>query len=482
MKLPGTSFMYAILMFIFGQTSTGIHIGLLFLNAATMYILYTAVKKIFNPFIALATSTIYGFMAIGFVFDGFSAHATHFICFYFSLALLFLARYLKTGKALQAFLFGLMLGMAFLMKQQAVFLVLFGGLFLLIYLQTEKKQSVLEMIKNTLPFAAGVVIPYIVVILIIVLTGQFPMFWLWTVKYASSYEAVKSMDLISIYFTSTFTPAWKVYSYFWLLALAGILVLYRSPYTRLQKIFAIGYFIAAACAVSSGFYFRQHYFVVILPAIGLLSGIFIEFVIKQIKLKSANASLLILSAFVLITLYINRQYFFNAPIKEVYNLSYWGNPFNEAKEIAKYIQANSKDTDKIAVLGSEPEIYFYANRRAATGFLYTYPLVDNQPFNLIMQNQMIKEIEDSKPAFIVFCNVTYSWVVQAGTPKKIFEWGNAYTHANYTPVGFVDFYSNSGWQYFWGDDIKNRPDAQPESFIIVFKRNPPVTAAQQIKG
>ena len=279
MKLPGTSLMYAILMFIFGQSNTGVHLGMLFVNAATMYFLYTAFKKTFNPFIGLVTSTVYGFMAIGFVFDGFSAHATHFICFYSAIALLFLVRFMKSGKMLESFLFGLMLGMAFLMKQQAIFLILFGGLFLLFYLKTEKKQSILEIVKNILPFSLGVIIPYIIVLLIIVFTGQFPMFWLWTVKYASQYEAVKGMDLISIYFKTSFVPAWDVYNYFWLLALAGLLVLYRCPYTRLQKIFALGYFIASACVVSSGFYFRQHYFIVILPAIGLMSGIFIDFLI-----------------------------------------------------------------------------------------------------------------------------------------------------------------------------------------------------------
>src|ERR1700733_11720729 len=41
MKLPGTSLMYAILMFIFGQTNTGVHLGLLFINAGTMFIMYT---------------------------------------------------------------------------------------------------------------------------------------------------------------------------------------------------------------------------------------------------------------------------------------------------------------------------------------------------------------------------------------------------------------------------------------------------------
>ncbi|HTA28405.1 MAG TPA: hypothetical protein VK809_11480, partial [Bacteroidia bacterium] len=117
-----------------------------------------------------------------------------------------------------------------------------------------------------------------------------------------------------------------------------------------------------------------------------------------------------------------------------------------------------------------PEIYFYADRTSATGYLYTYPLVENQPYNVVMQQQMVNEIEKAKPAYIVFCNVAYSWLVQKGTPQIIFNWGDKYFHEYYTPVGFADFFKDKGWQTYWGDDIKNRT-AQPESTIIVFQRN-----------
>jgi hypothetical protein len=257
------------------------------------------------------------------------------------------------------------------------------------------------------------------------------------------------------------------------LALAGILALWWSPYTRLQKIFAIGYVVASICVFSSGFYFRQHYYIVILPAIGLLSGMFIEFVIKQTKgrlsiMKPLNIALLVLSAILLFNVYDNRQYYFHYTPR---NFTYGENPFNQAEEIAKYIKNNSKDTDKIAVLGSEPEIYFYANRMAATGFLYTYPLVENQPYNELMQDQMIQEIEKNKPVFFLFCNISTSWLVRPGSPNKIFTWGREYATKYYTPVSFADFFGDAGWKMYLGDDLKNGTN-KAQSFIILFKRKP----------
>jgi len=474
MKLPGTSFMYAVLILIFGHTNSGVHLGMVFVNATTMYLLFTAFKKIFNPFIGLSTASIYGLMAIAIVFDGFAAHATQFICFYSSIGLVFLSGFMKAGKPLKVFLFGLMLGMAFLMKQQAIFLILFGAIFLFLYLKTEKKQSLPQIIKNFLFFGSGVSIPYIIVVLIVTLAGQFNVFWLWTIKYASTYESVKSFDMIMLYFNSTFVPTWPLFYYIWVPALASILILFWSPYTRLQKLFALLYFIASFCAVSSGFYFRPHYFIVVLPAIGLLTGIFIEFAVAQIKqrmhiLKSPNTAIAILSAIVLFTIYTNRLYFFNYTPKTVCSLAYWGNPFNEAQEIAKYIKDNTSDTAKIVILGSEPEICFYADRLSASGYLYTYPLVENQPYNELMQEQMIKEIEQNKPAFAIFCNVTFSWLSQRGSPTTLIDWANTYLTKYYVPVGFSDFFMNRGWQTYWNDDVKNRLD-HPESSVIILKR------------
>lgn len=477
MKLPGTSFMYSILMVIFGHTNSGVHLGMVFIIAATMYLYYNAFRKLFSPFAGLAGATIYGFMAIGFVFDGFAAHATHFICFFSSLALFFLAGFLQTGKVLKIFLCGLMLGLAFLMKQQAAFLILFAGVYLLIYLIKEKKQGFVDLIKKLFLFGSGVFIPYVILLVIIISSGEFKVFWLWTVEYASKYEGVKSWFLTNALFHSSFDGDWQVYNYFWLLALGGLLVLYWSAYSGMQKLFALLYFIASVCVVSAGFYFRAHYFLAVLPVTGLLGAIFLEFIIQQIQqrvnsLKSAYFGVAILSLFVVYTLYNNKDYFFNYSPKIVCEMTYFGNPFNEMQEISKYIKDNTNDTDKIGILGSEPEVCFYANRISATGYLYTYPLVENQPFNGIMQQQMISEIEKNKPAYLVFCNISYSWLVQPGVPRMIFDWVDKYVNDNYYPVGFADFYNNDktrGWFMYWNDDIKNRM-GQPESSISILKR------------
>ena len=65
----------------------------------------------------------------------------------------------------------------------------------------------------------------------------------------------------------------------------------------------------------------------------------------------------------------------------------------DAMTIADYIKTNAPKGAEVAVLGSEPEIYFYSWRHSATGYIYMYPMMEQHAFALKMQEEMIGEIE-----------------------------------------------------------------------------------------
>ena len=48
MKFPGTYAAYAVIMSIFGQTITGIHLGLLLVNAATIVLIFFLGRQLVN--------------------------------------------------------------------------------------------------------------------------------------------------------------------------------------------------------------------------------------------------------------------------------------------------------------------------------------------------------------------------------------------------------------------------------------------------
>jgi len=64
---------------------------------------------------------------------------------------------------------------------------------------------------------------------------------------------------------------------------------------------------------------------------------------------------------------------------------YGANPFfGSCSRLPSTWQAHTNPTDTIAVLGSEPEIYFYSHRISATGYIYTYPLMEPQRYAVQM--------------------------------------------------------------------------------------------------
>ncbi len=474
MKLPGIYYMYAFIMAIFGESYKGIHIGFTLMNAGTMILLYAALKRFFTPLTGILTAGFYGLMGMSMHVLGFAAHATHFAVFFVALSLFFFSKYDQKKSFLFAMLTGVMLGMAFLMKQQAVYFILFGGIVFLVFEFLEKPISFVSIAVRTALFSVGVFIPYILVLLVMLATGTFDKFWFWTVQYASKYVSgvpwSQGKELLSM----TFTPLWNEFQWIWLLGVAGAVIVVLTKFTVKQKVFALSFALFAFLATTPGFFFRQHYFVVFLPGAALMAAIALDyagqFLNKHIKINVIGLALPLLIFFFLFSSTISKGKFYYSTENPVglCKAVYGTNPFVESVEIAKYIKANSTEQDKIAVLGSEPQIPFYADRRSATGHIYTYGLMEIHDYNLKMQEEMISEIEAAKPLFLVFCNIPFSWLSKPDSPMRIFDWYGKYSQENYNVVGLVDIPDQGPSSIYWGADAQRNPKNQ--NCVWVFKR------------
>jgi hypothetical protein len=152
------------------------------------------------------------------------------------------------------------------------------------------------------------------------------------------------------------------------------------------------------------------------------------------------------------------------PIRAVRSV-YKTNPFPEAVCVADLLRTHSSKQTKIAVLGSEPEIYFYAHRHSATGFIYTYGLTEPQTFALQMQKEMAAEIETSAPEFLVYVKQPNSWLARPESEQFIFYWAQEYLNKAYEPVGSV--YISNPPECRWRSG--QEPDSQ---YLSVYKRKP----------
>jgi len=169
------------------------------------------------------------------------------------------------------------------------------------------------------------------------------------------------------------------------------------------------------------------------------------------------------------TLYQQWNFFFVMRPSTVSRMTYGFNPFPESVEISRFIKENSAKDDRIAVIGSEPQIYFYSNRRSATGHIYTYALMGKHSYALKMQEEMIREIESARPKFLVFVNVPTSWLVRAESEGMIFEWFQQYQQKYYRPVGIIDIISEKQTVYRWGSEaLEYSP--QSKYWLVVLQR------------
>ena len=86
-----------------------------------------------------------------------------------------------------------------------------------------------------------------------------------------------------------------------------------------------------------------------------------------------------------------------------------------------------------------------------------------------MQEEMIWEIEMSRPEFLVFVNVDTSWMNRPDSGSLIFRWFKQYQQKYYRQVGVIDIISHDQTIYRWGpDSIGYLPLS--EHWLTVFQR------------
>ena len=81
----------------------------------------------------------------------------------------------------------------------------------------------------------------------------------------------------------------------------------------------------------------------------------------------------------------DKKIFFEVSPADACRIIYPESPFAESVRIGDYLRQHTGPDDTIAVLGSEPQIYFYSHRHSATGYIYTYGLMEPQKYAQQMQ-------------------------------------------------------------------------------------------------
>lgn len=479
MKLPGTYAAYALFMAVLGQSPAGIHLGLLLMNAATILLVYVLSRELFGGLAGLVAAATFGLLSTSASVMGLAAHATHFVVFDAMAGFVVLLRAVgcSQDERKQYWLYliaGLLFGLAFVMKQPGLLFCLFAALFLI---KSEWTPPIVwpKLIGRLGTLVAGMSLPYALTCMVLWKAGVFRKFWFWTVSYAAQYGTVNTLSVGLREFRISFPRVIEHSVLIWIIAAIGISALWWHADARRHRIFVLGFVVFSVLAVCPGLYFREHYFILMLPALSLLTGIAVRSAFYGLGERTNSgfvASLPALGFAVVFAIVLLSQYelLFELDPSSAARFIYGAQPFEQAVVIGDYIRNNSQPGARVAVLGSEPEIYFYAHRHSATGYIYTYPLMETQSYAAKMQDEMISQIEAARPEFVVMVWFPMSWLRTEDSNDHILDWAKDYLMSRYDVVGVADMENEDSTIYHWGAEAITYA-ARPPYVLYLYRRH-----------
>lgn len=462
MKLPGIYLVYAAILAVFGQTEAGIHLGLLLANAAGILLVFLLARRFTGDRPALVSAAAFAVLSLGRPVQGSTANAEQFLLVPALGGLLLVLRALEGNRLRLLFLGALLLGTGFAIKQHGVAFAAGAGLYVLLDRLRARPRDLPRVAAWCGVFAAGAALPYLGTALWMLLAGVWKEFWFWTVDYARTYTdqvpLAAAWVLLKMNAGALARADWPILA----LAAVGAFTLWRERSRRPRPGFLLLLAASSGIAVSFGLYFRPHYFVLLLPATAIFAGLGVAFLRDRIAGRRRGLAWVPVAAGLVAAAYPiagDAGFLFRMDPTEASRAMYGLNPFPECVEIARHIAADTRPEDRIAVLGSEPEIYFYARRRSATSFYYTYAMGETHGYALRLQEQMIAQIEQARPRYLVLVQMPISWLKRPGSPNRLLEWFAGYRDSHYELTGLVEFAGEKS-RARWGPGIPWPPRSE----------------------
>lgn len=472
MKMPIVYYTYALAFWLGGVSYQAIKVMLLIFNALSAIFVFLIAKKLFlqqnNNDISWLSVGVWGLLMITYGAQGWTANSEHFVVlpamigFYAVL----LGRDTETWKKKVFFLLGgFFTGIAVATKQHAFIY----GLLPLFYLFPAKNENnntlklFYKYIFQLILYGIGAILPILIIGFYFHQIGIFDRFYFLTIQYATAYIGSDTRYWGNL---NNFVVIFRETMYFWFLQ---IWILYFistnknrfQQYKHLWLLFIVGWLI-----VSPGGFFRPHYFQMAFPlwAITMAVG-FQKLAIWRISWRFAP--LWCLAAFVL----IEHEYVLTQNSAALNNKMYRTEYFNELQQIGEKLPSLMSAEGKIGLLCSEPEVAFYAHKKLASGYLYHYPLLENQRFAPQMAAEYIAEMEASKPEIFLFSPTVHGIDpypnIQA-VLKTLETWRQSFIQ-NYDVIGKMYVWENNKAEIRFateGGDISS--DAQV--YLYIYKR------------
>jgi hypothetical protein len=478
-RLPGVFYSYAVMVAIFGYTLKSLHIGFIILNIISAIIIFLIGRRLFNNAAAIACALSWALLSMNMGISGFTIQSEHIVALFALAGIYFLIKYFDNKSYYLIALSGLFFSFAFEVKQTSFFLGLFAGLLLVGKQFFVKDREYKQIILSVLIFSAAVILPVALDLFIVWKRGGWEDFNYWFFDIRKEYSSVISFDQGIEYLKMSWPGMYNNYKFIWIVSAIGSLTIFLTSVKWWVKLAVLGFFGFGFLTVMPGNHYYGHYFLQWVPTVCISAGAFffsVEEIIKtRFNLKAASRyialGILVLASFSNISAL--KKYYFNTNSTQLLRQVYGLNPFPESKVIADKLNTMMKPEDKLAVFGTEIQMYFYTNkispsRFAGSGALLEFPIKKAEEW----QKEFMSDVEKANPRFLVFYSHPISWLAHPNVNNLIFPWFDKFSAEKYNLIGYADMYDNMT-NYVWAPniDLVNSPP-KSQYKIFVFERKP----------
>ena len=473
---PGVFIIYALTFLILGQTIFAIHFCLLVATLITIVIIFLIGKKLFDPLTGIISGATFGLLGLNPYAQGLFSHGEPFTMLFICSGVYLLLLSIDSEKKILFLWSGLFFGLGLLIKQNIFVFIGLPIVYLCWSLLKKPRLKRKFYLDAIFYFTFGYFIPLAVFFIFCLITGSLEQMFFWTFIMPTEMTPPISISRAVYQFKILTLPIIKSSPLFFGVAAIGLLSPLWDKSSRLAVLFIVIFLVFSFFTMSLVFYFRAHYFLCLFPATALLTGVgfySMNNLIKKISLRRINPIITAVFVFIFFSysIFDQRKFFFQTKPETVSRIIYGNNPFPESLVIANYIKEHSSPSDKIAILGSEPQILFYADRVSASKHIFMYYLMGNHLHALSMQKEAMADIELTKPPILINVVIPTSWLFQKDSKSMLFHWLDGFVLKNYKLAGVVEIQGLNTTNYYWGvDTTKFVPKG--ENFIQIYQRKP----------
>ena len=195
-------------------------------------------------------------------------------------------------------------------------------------------------------FAAGAILPLMVVLAIALFNGTFDKLWFWTFKYSAAYAGAVPLSRGMENLYKSLVEVTDGFALWWIMAASGFLILVIDEWFKKIRWTIVSFTLSSLLAVSIGLYFRNHYYILLLPAAAMLVGILIDslhyYISRKCSYKVAISLPVIFFLFVIILgLKVHQDYFLLEKPETLVKSIHGPNPFLESLKIGEFLRSRT---------------------------------------------------------------------------------------------------------------------------------------------